>query len=454
MGFLQEIKVFLSTVTADELDDGFSGAKWNLASRLSAINPLYKMKMKLLNVSIPNTFERFSTELGNSSLTLVFSADGNTEVNVPLDISQNRFIKINVIDGISNEINLVEKINRELHNAYLDHLVLKDMDWLPVFMINDTYTQVAMSMQRFFSGLPINPDSTLGIEPVQTIMNIPDRTVDGTDYTAKVIVREHPYNNPIRPKKDLLNPNVYQYDADGEPILEYVDTPIANIGDRVGPNEYNIAKLNFKILTEADLRGTTLKVQDVGLSRVIGFDRTVSYPSIQMKEIVPNKNYGTLYSKTHIDMTGTRFIAVTMPDLNIANIDPFTKGTGRVVACLPVTTGNQGFQNMTIGGIQESPYVTISQDTLHSFKILLRNDRDRPLRVSHDWFAEFAIRIEEPERTDAYRGNGDIPRFPKSGDPDPGEYGQLTVEMMRSINDIDRQEARERENYTKRVRMR
>ena len=409
MGFLEETKVFLSTTTADRIEPGYSKVKWDLKTRLATVNPLYKMKLKCTNVSIPETFARVGPDLENDTLTLVFSrVPINGSEAVKNCIKNGEYMKVKCPPiFLGQELEMLQHIN---HNIMVKLIELEDLNLYK-------YDQMPLLYVRRGHNTPL-PEVGFTLVQHETVIATGDFPgFVGTDnHSPKTVALRHAH------------------------------PPYTSVLAR--PNRVGIERVHWKLLTEADIGGTILTPGDVGLSRVLGFSRIASYGDMSHSLIGTTAIHGT----TPIDMSGTRFISIVVPDFSINNIDPHTKGAGRTVACLPVCPGNQ---TVIVPGIQDNPYVTIPQDVITNFQVELRNDRGHLLRVNHDWFIEFNVRIEEPEKIDVYRGTDDMPRLPVShyNGYDEGKYEQANLETVRYVNDAERSEMRERERFTKKHRV-
>lgn len=419
MGFLEETKVFLSTTTADRIEPGYSKIKWDLKSRLATVNPLYKMKIKCTNVSIPETFARVSPDLENNTLTLVFSREsinGTAAINECLNTGQ--YIKISCPPiFLGQETEMLRHINHnilvKLHELALS--LAYSYDQIPLLFVrrghNTTLPEIGFSLVQHETAIAND--------------NFPGFVGADGHSPATVNLR---HASPTYATAHITRP------------------------DRISAKDLIelglLENLTWKLLTEADIAGTFLTPADVGLSRVLGFSRIASYGAMTYG---PNGST-VIYGTTPVDMSGTRFISIVVPDFNINNIEPDTKAAGRTIACLPVCPGNQ---TVIVPGIQDNPYVTIPQDVITNFQVELRNDRGKLLKVHHDWFIEFNVRIEEPEKIDVYRGTDDLPRLPVShyNGYDEGMYERANLETVRYVNEAERGEMRERERFTKKHRV-
>lgn len=411
MGFLEEKKVFLSTAHADSHADGMSSATWLLKTPLETLNPLYKMKVKVSNTSLPNTFDRISEQLGNNKLTFAFSDPGQP-LN-PANAANTVTIEVRRPFYSGQEDALLDHINNQLVRATQAHPFLKDAVYRPLFVSDANSTHCGLVMQNYF---------------------------DAGDV----------------------------YDA----VFEGTPPPAT-------PNE-----IQFKLLTQADFgaMGGNLTKESfelkVGLANVLGFSRTQNartmtptdkanavdglvdpFQAFTNAETVDRQSefFGIrdiVRPRTAMDVSGVRFISVVMPEFNIANVDPVTLDTSRVIACLPVTSRFEGDATPLVTAVQDNPYITMAQDRIHKITIELRDDHGRPLHMHHDWFMELSVRIEEPDQTDAYRGTADLvlPAGAFAADPDPGKYAKLQNELKRSYAMLGAEESSAREAAAARFR--
>ena len=431
MGFLQEIKIFLSTNNADSLDDNASGAIWNLGTRLTNINPLYRIKLKCTKVHIPDTFTRISKELQNDTLTLVWNdtralptynlRDKQTLIN---NINAGNIVHLTVSDANKvDSFDMLAELNQKIR------IVMKNKGTrrIPQFLTGTPTTSIHVKVLSIrtdiapdksiairIPGYPFNPTTE---QPVSIEDHIPDWTV------------------PIEPVPDPSKP---------VPILPKIQ--------------------NYLFMSRYDIHKTNVTPDQVGLLRILGFDRTrpgpYSTPYDNGPKVFPEEKHDAddglgnyVAAPSQMDLAGIRFISVALPDIGITNIDAATKSFGRVITCIPVLATN-GDSPIVDSGNQDNPYMTIPQDTINSFQIKLVTDIGTPLRVNHDWFIEFNMRIEEPEKIDTYNGTKDIPNIPDFGRDgyDEGMYEKANLEVNRWMNSVDIDEARERERFVRRHR--
>lgn len=81
MGILDEKRVFLYTANATHKDETYSWAQWTMEAPIQTPNPIYKMKVAMQNVLLPNTYEKVGFERRNNRMTFVFCPPGK-EKNV------------------------------------------------------------------------------------------------------------------------------------------------------------------------------------------------------------------------------------------------------------------------------------------------------------------------------------------------------------------------------------
>ena len=77
MGFKEEVKIYLSTIGANTLDDGMSKGTWNLVAPVHAPNANYKIKLQISNAIFPSTYTKIGSDRQNNKLTLAWSTDPN-----------------------------------------------------------------------------------------------------------------------------------------------------------------------------------------------------------------------------------------------------------------------------------------------------------------------------------------------------------------------------------------
>lgn len=403
MGFLEETKVFLSTRYADHTSPGLSSATWILKTALETLNPLYKMKVKITGASIPNTFDRVSEHLQNNKLAVAYNIPGEAKPGV---------IKIDVKRPFheGQEQGLLDYVNRVLLER-TDELMPNTVH-RPFFVMDSEKARCAMVVLDYTAATNFNTElnELIGIE-------------EPTSLTA-------PISNPDAPRAFRL----------------------LTVADASSGNEYGIAP------------------SDVGLAEVLGFVRFQSTPTVSGAGPVDDPhNVFTAYNtqtgdrfagvtgvvrpETAIDMSGTRFVSVVMPDLSIGNISPVSLDTSRIVTCLPVTSRFEGDATPVVSSVNDAPYTTVAQDRINKITVELQDDRGRPLRMHHDWFLELSIRIEEPDATDAYRGTEDLvlPMGAFMRDPDPGRYARLNNELKRNHAMLMQTETGERADHASRT---
>lgn len=444
MGFLQDIKVYLSTNQADLLDDGMGSATWNLGTKINNINPLYKLKLKCTNVHIPDTFERVSRYMGNDSLTIVYNdaefdsdnIEGVNQINDCVNRGHYYIYRASPVNR-NNILDLIKDFNQQTIKAFRNRRVR----WVPLLCVsspdNQTNGRITVSLCQI---------RITCIMDAQVHTRFPGMLLDPTsDNELSIMILELFARNAVENQWQL---------------------PIA------ANTEYGglLERINFKILTEFDTPGTIFGKEDVSLSSVLGFNRMVTGPVTRKWGVFDSANtrkrqdlrlfpyvdhvngdmseyfMGTIETAPSCaDMSGTRFISVGVPDMGVSNIDAYTKSFGRTIACVPVMPSDSS-NSVVYDGNQDNPYITLSQESINSFKVELRSDNGILMRMCHDWFIEFNVRIEEPDETDAYRGlRSQAPYVFQPALPgyDNLRTDEASMELDQHLNYVDRDERRE-----------
>lgn len=115
MGILDEKRVFLYTANATHKDETYSWAQWTLQAPIQTPNPIYKMKVAMQNVLLPNTYEKVGFERRNNRMTFVFCPpDKDKNVKTLFDEGYHFTIQLPNPRIISNTVNLIEDVRTAL----------------------------------------------------------------------------------------------------------------------------------------------------------------------------------------------------------------------------------------------------------------------------------------------------------------------------------------------------
>lgn len=408
MSFLDETRVYLTTLSADYSDETMSSARWFLKAPIAPPNPLYKIQVQFSNAVIPNTFHKVSPERGNDGMTFAWGAEPGFSIREAFD--DNRFTTVRIKGPIVGG-----GIETLLHTV--THAMERQWLFIPG-------TADPMRLMRYKPRLMFDTN----LETMTFVMH--DWTSRWTDHSGSELER-----------------------------LESTDT--SNLTAPYGPSGNPIY---FKLITKLAVDSLNLPLQerDYELAHVLGFTRWADPPPFgfdyndpydYIQEGVRRVNgkdgnpavWGVCRAPTLPVLTGTRFIKV-ITNLAIKNIDPNTKSHRYVAGCIPVTDSNDQSSVHYSANVVNDQYTTIARPQLDMIEVSLEDDRGRPLPMHRDWFVEFSVRMREPESIDKYGSlsafTGPAVDFHARGDP--GRYRDLYSEMESARQDMEQTESSKR----------
>lgn len=115
MGILDEKRVFLYTANATHKDETYSWAQWTLQAPIQTPNPIYKMKVAMQNVLLPNTYEKIGLERRNNRMTFVFCPpDKDKNVKTLFDEGYHFTIQLPNPRMVSDTADLVDNVRQAL----------------------------------------------------------------------------------------------------------------------------------------------------------------------------------------------------------------------------------------------------------------------------------------------------------------------------------------------------
>ena len=427
MGFLEEVKVNLSSTHADRSHNAQSDCSWTLKDDVSPPNPNYKIKVNVPNINIPSSFQKIGPDRGNDKLTFVYS-NGSQNLDIANDMLNGRYITITIDALETADIGqFVSGLRRCMWNQMQNRNV------------------VTNGIQSF-------THKPWPIIDTDEITGVPTLTFAITNW------------NNTSGRNDTEN--------------------IAGQGGMNGKTQTTVApvtstEVTFKILTQADIpsipASVGIKDSDIRLANVCGFSKTETYP--EFKFLTANDPYqvigtvgtfSTVYSDTawggcvrasrRPDLLGTKFIKV-MTNLPISNIDPTDKTFRRILGVIPVTDSDQQTEMSYLSGELQNPqYNTLAQSKLDTIHLYLLDDHNNPLKPYSDWYCELSVMFEEPIALDAYRGISSIIGNPSAvefgASARPEVYMRMQNELKRVFEDTLDTENENRDYQTGRIRAR
>jgi hypothetical protein len=426
MGFLEEVKITLSTESADRTAHSLSECSWTLKDDVSPPNPNYKIKLTVPNMNIPSSFQKVGPERGNDTMVIAYSQT-NTPMNLPEDISQGRFAKITICPvETSDPTTFITALRRTmwdtLRRKNANNTDFEKMDFKP-WPLFDT-------------------DSNNGF-PTITMVSV---TWD---------------NSAARNQEDGMKD---------------LEQPFSNDPNMV----FGSNAISFKILTQADLPNipdsSGITERDLRLANVCGFSKNVSYDEFSYANrgdthnVVGNvdaSNFATEFGIAYggcvrasrkPDLLGTKFIKV-LTNLPITNIDPYDKAYRRMLGVIPVTDIDLTTETTYLSGELQNPqYNTLAQSKLDTIQITLMDDHNNYLKPHADWYLELSVMFEEPIALDAYRGISSVIGNPAAvefgASADPEVYRRMQNELKRAYENLDEQENENRDYQSGRIRAR
>ena len=185
MGFKEEIKVYLSTVAATELDEGMSRAQWNLKTPVNTPNANYKIKYQVSNALFPSSYAKISPDRENNTMTIAYSTDPDFDVGT--QIAANKFLRVD-IDQVVPRLTwggLQLLINEKLKETVLANDDLKNVRSKPQFFYDGaTYMTFAMKVTDWTL-----PDETFENDEGLPVQTINSGDLDETVYYFKLLTQ-------------------------------------------------------------------------------------------------------------------------------------------------------------------------------------------------------------------------------------------------------------------------
>lgn len=348
MGFKEELRIPLSTVSADVLASDMSHAEWNLRTPVVPPNANYKIKYQVSTAAFPNTYAKISKKQGNNSLIIAYGDSPTFDVRDAVDVGE--YVKIELGQPLTS------------------------IDWGGLQNVINARIRAVMSDPA---------------EPIHVYKYKPQFFYDDNNFrTFSLRVTDWSLPDTAVVSNEATPPAMQQ-----EPVGGWIEDA-----------------LYFKLVTQAD--AVERSDEDLRLANVMGFPRSESVPVVSrdtpLDEYDLGVSGGVVRAPRVPDLLGTRFVTLRT-NLKTSAIDPVTLSETNVMCVVPVTVGDQESTSLYfVGNIQQPQFVTLAAPSIDRIKIELTDDHNKPLAIEADWYVELSVLFEEAEKTDVYRGTNDF----------------------------------------------
>lgn len=381
MGFKEELKVYLSTVSADTLDDILSSAEWVLRTPVTTPNANYRIKYQVSNALFPGTYPKVSEGRGNSALTIAWGLGRDFDVQTALDIDN--YVRVNIHQPITNMDwpTLQNVVNARLKSIFTEEDTdYERLRYKPQFFYDeDNYRTFSMRVTDWSLA-----DQT--VEDGDVLQQEPGGGWVDTEFHFKILTQA---DNTSLPDSDLRLANVIGF-----------------------PRSYRVPAVSLRLPEE---------IADLGVPG--GIVRAPRSPDLM----------GTRFITMRTNLKTSALDPLSLSESNVMCVVPVTSGE----------TDTSGIYYL--GNVQQPAFVTLANQSLDRISIDLHDDHGNRLGMHADWFVELTILFEEEEKTDVYRGTSDFTMPVVGRNVyDPIGYTTLQEELSKRKMEIDEDEYSER----------